>query len=263
MKTKVRLLPSSCLPIPSNTTDRPPDSCPVLRSACGRLPRQFNDLEASVFEKMIVGRRRVFRHASLYRKHDEMHVLYIVRYGHFKLIGDDSLGERSVAGFPMAGDLLGLDAMATGHHQFRVVALEDSEVCEIPFCKLIAEMATEPGIQRLFLKKMSCALIEEYGRSALLSRTSLDERFAHFIVNQGLRYRRMGYSATSFRLIMARSDIGSYLGTTVESVSRLIARFNARGVVSIKGRAVDVLDPLFLHALANGGDLPYRQSDDS
>lgn len=187
-----------------------------------------------------------------------MHLIYIVRYGHFKLVGDDSLGERAVAGFPMAGDLLGLDAMATGRHQFRLIALEDSEVCEISFGKLIARMAVEPEIQRLFLQKMSYALIEEYGRSALLSKTSLDERFAYFIRSQCIRFARMGYSDRSFRLMMARSDIGSFLGTTVESVSRLISRFNARGVVSIKGRAVEVLDPMLLNAMANGGDLPYR-----
>lgn len=187
-----------------------------------------------------------------------MHVIYIVRYGYFKLIGDDSLGEHVVAGFPMAGDVLGLDAIATGRHQFRLTALEDSEVSEIPLPKLVARMAVEPEIQRLLLQKMSYALIEEYGRSALLSKTSLDERFAHFIMSQGMRFARMGYSDKSFRLMMARSDIGSFLGTTVESVSRLIARFNARGVVSIRGRAVEVLDPLLLNAMANGGDLPYR-----
>lgn len=222
------------------------------------MSKKCDEIAASAFEKLIEGRRRVCRHASLYRKHDQMHIIYIVRYGHFKLVGDDSLGEHSVAGFPMAGDVLGLDAMATGRHQFRLTALEDSEVCEIPFGKLIARMAVEPEIQRLLLRKMSYALIEEYGRAALLSKTSLDERFAHFIMSQGMRFARRGYSDKSFRLIMARSDIGSFLGTSVESVSRLIARFNARGVVSIKGRAVEVLDPLLLNALANGGDLPYR-----
>lgn len=240
------------------TTDHSALGSPSDRSDSEWSHQQSNKGPPLALETLIEGRRRVARHASLYRKHDRMHAIYLVRYGYFKLIGDDSLGEHAVAGFPMAGDLLGLDAMATGRHQFRLTALEDSEVCEIPMPKLIARMAVEPEIQRLLLQKMSYALIEEYGRSTLLSKTALDARFAHFIMSQGTRFARMGYSEKSFRLIMARSDIGSFLGTTVESVSRLIARFNARGVVSIKGRAVEVLDPLLLHAMANGGDLPYR-----
>lgn len=258
MDTSVRIFPASGQASALDLTDRAAGDCLSGRSGSDCVSQIFGERETSVFDKLIEGRRRVCRHSSLYRKHDLMHAIYLVRYGHFKLIGDDSLGEHSVAGFPMAGDLLGLDAMATGRHQFRLTALEDSEVCEIPFGKLIARMAGEPDIQSLFLKKMSYALIEEYGRSALLSKTSLDERFAQFILSQGIRFARMGYSDRSFRLTMARSDIGSFLGTTVESVSRLIARFNARGVVSITGRAVEILDPRFLTALANGGDLPYR-----
>lgn len=258
MVTNVRRFRASGAAPGMETTDRASASHLSGRAGNDCLLQQSVERDTSAFGELIEGRRRVCRHTSLYRKNDQMRAIYLVRYGHFKLIGDDSLAEHSVAGFPMAGDLLGLDAMATGRHQFRLTALEDSEVCEIPFGKLVDRMTVDPAVQRLFLQKMSYALIQEYSRSALLSKTSLDERFAHFIMSQGSRFARMGYSDKSFRLTMARSDIGSFLGTTVESVSRLIARFNARGVVSIKGRAVEVLDPLFLNALANGGDPPYR-----
>lgn len=257
MKTTARLPPSSGLIPATLSTDLPPIACSSLDAGRECLCQNGDD-PVSALEEMIEGRRKVCRNVSLYRKHEQMHVIYIVRYGYFKLIGDDSLGEHAIAGFPMAGDLLGFDAVATGRHQFRLTALADSEVCEIPFGKLVDRMAVDPEIQRIFLQKMSYSLMEEYGRSSLLSKTSLDERFATFIMNQGARFARLGYSDKSFRLIMARSDIGSFLGTTVESVSRVISRFNARGVVSINGRSVEVLDPLLLNAIANGGDLPYR-----
>ena len=42
-------------------------------------------------------------------------------------------GREQVAGFHMMGDLLGLDAISAETHTCDTVALEDSEVCEIPF----------------------------------------------------------------------------------------------------------------------------------
>jgi CRP/FNR family transcriptional regulator len=224
-------------------------SCPLIK-AC--LPSNFNQREIQLFENVVAGKRRIARHASLFRKHDRLGMLYAVRFGQFKLIRGDHLGEQRVAGFHMAGDLVGLDGIATGRHDFRLMALENSEVCEIPFAALASVMSVEPAIQRKFLQAMSAAIISEHDHSILLSTTSLDERFATFLIRYGEKYARLGYSDKSFRLSMSRGDIGSYIGTTVESVSRLIARFNAQGAVSIDGRAVTLHDRDYLYAVMAG-----------
>lgn len=214
--------------------------------ACGAhkacLAGLLGDQGTAQFEKLIVGRRRVNRNASLFREHDRLEMLYAVRFGQFKLIRLDAIGGQRVAQFYMPGDLIGLDAIATGRHNFRLIALENSEVCEIPFAGIASMMATEPTIQRLFLQSMSGALNDQYGRSSLLVLPSLDQRFASFLLQLAQRFSRLGYSDKSFRLSMTRGDIGSYLGTTVESISRLISRFNAQGAVSITGRTVELLD---------------------
>lgn len=198
------------------------------------------------FEHLVTGKRRISRNASLYRKHDRLDMLYVVRFGQFKVIGGDLISETRVAGFHMAGDLMGLDAIETGQHQFRLVALENSEVCEIPYAAIVKMMSVEPPTQRQLLHAMSEALNNEFDRSFLLATMSLDARFASFLLSLGGKYARQGYSDKSFRLGMTRSDIGSYLGTTVESVSRLINRFNAQGAVSISGRSVELLDRPYL-----------------
>lgn len=231
----------------------PPDgcaSCPTLKTC---VPGHFNERETKQFEHMVTGRRRIARHASLYRQHEHLGAMYLVRFGQFKMIGGE-LDEQRVLGFFMPGDLLGLDAIATGRHQFRMMALENSEVCEVPFAALIQAMSGEPGLQRQFLQMMSASLVNEFSRSLWLSTRSLDQRFAHFLLQLSKRYARLGYSSKSFRLAMSRADIGSYLGATVESISRLIGRFNAHGAVSIRARMVDLRDPCRLDALAAGSE---------
>jgi CRP/FNR family transcriptional regulator len=233
-----------------------PRSADVARAGCLScsankvcLPGLLNDAETRQFEKLVAGRRRVARHASLFREDDRLEMLYAVRFGQFKLVSSDATGGQRVAQFYLPGSLVGFDAIATGRHNFRLIALENSEVCEIPFAGIAALMAAEPAFQQHFLQSMSRALNEEHGRSSLLSLASLDERFASFLLQLGQRFSRLGYSDKSFRLSMTRGDIGSYLGTTVESVSRLIARFNAHGVVSITGRTVELLDRDYLLAI--------------
>ncbi len=253
MKISIQKLPpSGAPPVSAGESAVPRDGCATCHRIKACMPCNFNEREIQLFENVVAGRRRIARHASLYRKHDSLGMLYAVRFGQFKLIGGDQLGEQRVAGFHMAGDLVGLDGIATGRHEFRVMALENSEVCEIPFAALVSVMGREPAIQRKFLQTMSSALINEHEHSILLSTTSLDERFATFLLRYGERYARLGYSDKSFRLSMSRGDIGSYLGTTVESISRLITRFNAQGAVSIDGRAVTLHDLDYLHALVAG-----------
>ena len=186
------------------------------------------------------------RHDSLYRERDLLDTLYTVRFGQFKAIRRDSSGGLRVAQFYMPGDLIGLDAIANGRHNFRLTALENSEVCEISYAAITKMMSTSPEFQREFLQSMSSALNDEHGHSSVLSRLSLDERFASFLLDTADRYERLGYSNKSFRLSMTRGDIGSYLGTTVESISRLIARFNTQFPVSIVGRMVELHDRQYL-----------------
>ena len=261
MKTSVTIFPAAELarkPEARRVESASCSSCHLIK-AC--TPGTLNAREIQQFEGAVVGRRRIARHASLFREQDRLGMLYAIRYGQFKAIGGGLPGERRAAGFHMAGELVGFDAIATGQHQLRTIALENSEVCEIDFAALTTLMSVEPAIHRQFLQAMSGALVSEFVRSASLATMSLDQRFARFLVSLGERFARLGYSDNVFRLSMSRGDIGSYLGATSESVSRLIARFNANGSILISGREVGLIDRPYLRALADGHGDAFRFGD--
>jgi CRP/FNR family transcriptional regulator len=222
-----------------------------LRNSC--ISPNFNERERRLFERIVTGKRRLARHASLYWPHDRLSMLFVVNFGQFKLMGGE-LHEQRVAGFYMAGDWLGLNAIATGEHSFRLTALENSEVCEIPYAALVDIMNVESAIQNHFLQTMSEALNNEFSRSGLFATASLDRRFASFLLKLGDKYARLGFSDKSYRLSMSRGDIGSYLGTTIAGVSRLIQSFNAQGIVSIIDRTVELCDRPYLQALMCGDE---------
>ncbi len=240
------------------TTARAPDQiCSLffpspLRSSGLSAPQSLVEHDKFSFERLAVRTRRVACRDALYRKHDSLRMLYLVRFGQFKLIAG-GLDEPHVAGFQMAGDLMGMDAIATSQHNLDAVALESSEVYEIPFVTIAEKMSIEPAIQCEFLRTIGQTINVEYSQSLSLRMNSLDRRFAAFLLLLSEKYACLGYSDRSFRLSMSRGDIGSYLGTSLESVSRLVQRFNAHGAVSIKGRTVELRDRAYLQSIVCGG----------
>lgn len=225
---------------------------------CGYCAFSRNQWTASVvsspcaeFDCTKVKRRRLAKHGSLAREGDKLANLYSLRFGQLKAIGGKN-AEQQVSGFYLPGDLIGLESIATGHHRFRLLALENCEVCEIPTSALAGLIVQHPEFQTSLIMAFSGALNDQYSRSVILSMRSLERRFAGFLLGLGQRYAHLGYSGNSFRLGMTRGDIGSYLATSIESISRLISRFNGCGVTLIQGRMVDLVNRPYLEALVRG-----------
>jgi CRP/FNR family transcriptional regulator len=216
------------------------------------LPMGLDDADISRLDQIIGQRRRVLRDERLYRMDDAFRNLYAIRFGHFKTYQINAGGEQQITGFQMAGELLGMDAISSDRHHCDAVALEDSEVCEIPFTRLQDLFGSMPSLLRQFHRIMSQEITREQNVMLLLGNMRAEQRFAAFLVNKASRYAARGYSPTSFQLRMSREDIGNYLGLTIESISRLLSRFKKQGWLEVDKREVTLLNPVMLKAIAAG-----------
>src|SRR5688572_10812073 len=215
--------------------------CRTLCSSCGlREVCLTRGLDAPALEdlgEIVFTRKRVKRGETLYRTGGAFDSLYAVRSGFFKsrMVLED--GRDQVTGFSMPGELLGLDGIGTELHTADVIALEDSEVCVIPYTHLKA-----PDMQRQLHKAMSRELVRDQGVMMLLGTMRAEERLAAFLVGLSGRYAARGYSASEFHLRMTRDEIGSYLGLSLETVSRLFSRLQDEGVVAVQQKHIRILD---------------------
>jgi CRP/FNR family transcriptional regulator len=234
---------------PDADTSKHCASC-SLHKIC--LPTGLDDTDMERLDKIIGRRRRVQRDGSLYRMNDPFTKLYAIRVGHFKTYQINSAGEQQITGFQMPGELLGMDAIGAGRHHCGAVALEDSEVCEIPFAPLEELFGDMPNLLRHFHRLMSQEITREQNAMLLLGGMRAEQRLAVFLVNLGARYAARGYSSTNFQLRMMREEIGNYLGLTIESISRLLSKFKKGGFLKVSNREIEVLDSVKLKALAAG-----------
>jgi len=231
----------------------------ALRASCSTcsmhqlcLPMGLGENDMDRLDKIIGRRRKVARDDYLYRMGDTFTNLYAVRVGHFKTCQINAGGEQQITGFQMTGELLGMDAISTDRHHCNAVALEDSEVCEIPFPRLEELFGTMPTLLRHFHRMMSQEITREQSVMLLLGNMRAEQRFAAFLVNLASRYTTRGYSSTNFQLRMSREDIGNYLGLTIESISRLLSKFKKQGLLKVNNREIELLDLTMLKAMAAG-----------
>ena len=231
-------------------------SLTVLKTACSNcnlrelcLPVGLTEDEMQRLDDLVSTRRRVKRGDYLYRAGQGFDAIFAVRSGFFKtdvLLED---GRDQVTGFQMAGELLGLDGISTEHHTCNAIALEDSEVCAIPFSRLEGLSREIHNLQHHFHKVMSREIVRDHGVMMLLGTMRAEERLAAFLLNLSQRFTTRGYSPQEFHLRMTREEIGSYLGLKLETVSRAFSRFQEDGLISVQQKHVLLLDPAGLKKL--------------
>jgi CRP/FNR family transcriptional regulator len=199
----------------------------VLRTACSGcnlrelcLPVDLDGSEMRRIEALTSLKRAFKRGDYLYRSGEQFRALFAIRSGFFKTQVLHEDGREQVTGFQMPGEIIGLDAICSDAHTCDAVALDDSEICEIPFNRL-EELSRElPGLQRHLHKIMSREIVRDQGIMMLLGSMRAEERLAAFLLNLSQRFSARGYSPNAFLLRMTRQEKGSYLGMKLETVSR-------------------------------------------
>jgi CRP/FNR family transcriptional regulator len=147
-----------------------------------------------------------------------------------------------VTGFQMAGELLGLDGLAAGKHASTAIALEDAEICAIPYALLSDLAATTTDLQHVVSRLMSREIVREHSLMMLLGSMNAEERLAAFLLNISQRMKARGYSASEFHLRMSRAEIGSYLGMKLETVSRTFSAFAQQRLLAVDKKHVRITD---------------------
>jgi CRP/FNR family transcriptional regulator len=212
-----------------------------LRELC--LPVGLTIEEMKQVDTLIGHRTRVRKGEALYRAGEPFHALYAVRIGSLKttVLAED--GREQVTGFHMQGEIVGFDGVGTDCHRAGAVALEDTEVCMLPFISIENLARTMPDLQHILHQVMAREITRGQNMMMMLGSMRAEERLAVFLMNLAERYRRRGYSSIEYELRMARWEIGSYLGLRLETVSRLFSRFQEDGLTQVRGRAVTLVDP--------------------
>ena len=220
-----------------------------LRELC--LPMGLNADEMDKLDRVISTRKRIKRGQALFNVGDKFTSLYAVRSGFFKTCVTTADGRDQVTGFQMTGEIIGMDGIVSDHHSCDAVALEDAEVCVMPFDQ-VEELSREfTTLQHHVHKILSREIVRDHGVMLLLGSMRAEERLAAFLLNLVQRLHARGFSQSEFVLRMTREEIGSYLGMKLETVSRTFSKFAEDGIIDVKQRHVHIKNVDALRQIVN------------
>ena len=222
-----------------------------LREICLPVGLTREELER-IDNRLVAVRRKVADGETLFRTGDRFDSVFAVWTGFFKTVITSNQGRDHVTGFQMAGELIGLDGIDTGRHGVDAVALEDSQVCVIPYGELARLSREIASLQTQFLKAMSREIATDHVVMLLLGSMHAEQRVAAFLLNLMHRLQARGFSASSVLLRMSREEIGNFLGLKLETVSRTFSKFQANGLLFVRQRRIQITDPAGLQQLLDG-----------
>lgn len=208
--------------------------CPSLETLLQDLPLQ---------------RRRVRARQHVFRSGQPRQFLYLIHAGFFKtsLLSED--GREKITGFRMRGDLLGVDAIDLPRHACDAIALDVGEVWEIPVAELQDGL---PGFQERLTAVLANEIRRDWSWMLALGTLTAEQRVVTFLLDLSAQLERLGFSAHCLLLRMSRADLGNFLSLQLETVTRVLSRLQATGMIDVARREISIEDRAGLHALLSG-----------
>nr|WP_051201868.1 FNR family transcription factor [Ferrimonas senticii] len=209
-----------------------------MKSLC--IPFSLSLTELDRLDAIIERKRPIQKGDLLFQSGQPLKSLFAIRSGSIKSYTITESGEEQITAFHLAGDIVGFDGIHKQSHQSFAQALETAMVCEIPYDTLDSLSAQSPALRQQVMRLMSNEIVSDQEMILLLSKKNAEQRLAAFLTNLARRFGNRGFSSREYRLTMTRGDIGNYLGLTVETISRLLGRFQKAGWIDVKGKYINI-----------------------
>ena len=188
-------------------------------------------------------RRRLQRGEALFRQHDPLCAVYLLRQGCLKTERVTPEGLLVVTGFGFPGDLVGLESLSGTKHLTSCVALAASEVCEFDVDRLLSISSGEPRLFRWIVRRLGQGLQEKDAALYWATRRKCCDRVLRFFVTL---HDWLGipeaYPPEPVRMPMTKHDIAMYLQMSPETLSRALAELRGKGALRVTGATFVLTD---------------------
>ncbi|RDI43402.1 Crp/Fnr family transcriptional regulator [Aquicella lusitana] len=191
--------------------------------------------------------RKLNRNEVLCLPNNKFQNLYAIQKGTLKTYQVEADGRELIREFYFAGEILGYEAIYTGHYPFSAVAISETLICEIPYANFLKLLHSKPALQRRILYLIS----RQLNIGSYLVSTTAEQRLAAFLIELATRLHP-AETRYAFLLPMSRQDIGNYLRLSAETISRVFSRLQKNKMILIDHKKINLLQPDKLKQVADG-----------
>lgn len=210
------------------------------RDLCVASYLDEGDLER--FDDIVGHRAPMVRGERLYLAGDDITSLFVLHSGSVKTYIESSDGDNQITGFHFPGDIIGIHGIENHVHTDTLETLETSSVCELSFSNFEDIRVVFPSLEKGLLRYVFREMSHEQLMLLVLGKMSAERRMAYFLLDISSRLEQHGLSPERINLTMTRHDIANYLGLAVETVSRILTRFQSVGIIDVDRRSITIKD---------------------
>ena len=211
------------------------------------LPRGLSHEEIESISQIVKAKKTLQRGEFIYHEGDNFRGILAIKSGSAKLVGADQHGNEHILNILLPGELLGFDGLSTDKHSCAAIALETTSFCLLPADSMDDLFHNIPSLTRELFRHSGEKMLEDKNQ-LILSKRPAEERLAYFLISLSERLKRRGFSASEFKLSLSRQEIGNHLGLALETVSRLLKKFQEDELIVVQNRFITITD---LTALKN------------
>ena len=186
----------------------------------------------------------------IYQQGDHADALFTVRGGVIKITKSLPDGRHHLLYLETTGALIGWDSFIEDHYSQSAVAITDAEVCRLPERDLNRLRRADLELDNAILQRWITSLRRAENRMVDLSTRKGSEKLAAFLLD----WRAEAPPSDWVDLPLTRGELGEMLGLTVETISRFLADWRKRGIISEEHRKIRIDDLPALQRIAEGGE---------
>ncbi|MFO7594484.1 MAG: helix-turn-helix domain-containing protein [Pseudomonadota bacterium] len=187
----------------------------------------------------VVSRREAITAGQLLVKAGEpLEQIIAVRSGALKVSLDLEGEEEQIIGFVLPGELMGLEALTGERYPYVVEVLEPGSICRFNLSQLDRLEGRKGEFQQQLILALGHQARSWQSVPLLMGAKNAERRVALFLLGISSRLVAHGFPGQRFKLPMSRYCIANYLGLAMETVSRVLKRFQARGLVEVSARRI-------------------------
>lgn len=177
--------------------------------------------------------------------------VFLIQTGKAKIYKTGGYGKDQIFYIYKEGDLFGYHALLCNeNYEESCEALEDCTVLFVNKYDFRFLLQKVPKVQSLIIQNISHEFGVLVNTITILAQKNLRERLALYLVILNERYGDKKI-ASSAKIVLPREDLANIIGTTRESLGRLLKEFREDQLIQIDKRAIEIVNLKKVQIIAN------------
>lgn len=192
--------------------------------------------------------RRIDSGEKLFQAGDNAEICFLLSYGAIKLLKQMPGGKEVVMCFCRSGNFVGAGIMLNPNPRYPLTAyaVEDSGLIVIPRRVFTEVWQAQPEVAKVINTALMGRMLE-FQEDKAMAVTPVPKRIAHFLLRTlDQQTIEMG---NRLNLKLARKDIADRIGTSVESVIRVLSQWTQSGWILTEEQRITIVDRRALEQL--------------